>query len=275
MKQFSEINSQEKAELTNTIKTLGKWLYMDSGLGLKDTIREIFDEQEWSKKLNSFEISKFMFGLDILKKTTMPEDWIRSILRKRVPNGVSNLKLVRDELGNWHPVNKLNTSHTDLSEMLSEMIMKARVANPEKAEEFYNFCLQNPKDALLSIKGSLKKLLIKYFTLEDFKKFTKNSSLFTRIGEESEVKISQMLEKYGFKIEYSGGDGDFIDMLFGVDLVVSRPDLGFKTVQVKTNMPDPSQISYYKVDWIGVASTGLIYDKSTGQVVKEVKKFGD
>ena len=52
-------------------------------------------------------------------------------------------------------------------------------------------------------------------------------------------------------------------MLFGVDFIVWRKDIGYKTIQVKTNMPKWSKISYYKVDWIGVGSSGMIYDKNS------------
>jgi len=264
MKSFSEINSQEKMELSNRIKTLGKWLYLD--LGLKDTIREIFYENGWSTKINSDEISKFMVGLESIKKTSMSKDYIDYTIRTKT-NGVSNLRLVKDGDGNWHPVNKLNTNHSDLSDMLSELIMRARIINPDKAESFYQDCLRDPKSTLLKIRGSLKPLLKKYFTLEDFKKFTRNSIRQSKIGEESENKIRNILEKSGFKIEYSGGDGDFIDMLFGVDMVIWREDFGFKTVQIKTNMPELDKVKYYKVDWIGVASSGTLIDKTTGEKI--------
>lgn len=262
MRLFSDINSNEKNDLYLSIKSLGKWLYLDEGLGLKDVIREIFDEQGWSSKLNSSEISKFMLGLDILRKTSMTNEFINSVVRRKIPNGISNLTLVREN-GNWHPVNKLNTNHSDLADMLSEMIMRSRILSPERGENFYRSCLENPKSSLFSIKSSLKPLLKKYFDLDDFKKFTKNSKRQSVIGEESEKKISRILEDSGFKIEYSGGDGDFIDMLFGVDFIVWRKDTGYKTIQVKTNMPDWIAISYYKVDWIGIGSSGIIYDKNS------------
>lgn len=262
MKSFSDINSNEKNDLYLKIKSLGKWLYLDEGLGLKDVIREIFDEQGWSSKLNSSEISRFMLGLDILRKTSMTDEFINSVVRRRIPNGISNLTLVKEN-GNWHPVNKLNTNHSDLADMLSEMIMRSRILSPEKGDNFYRSCLENPKSSLFSIKSSLKPLLKKYFDFDDFKKFTKNSKRQSIIGNESEKKISSILENSGFKIEYSGGDGDFIDMLFGVDFIVWRKDTGYKTIQIKTNMPEWSAISYYKVDWIGVGSSGMIYDKNS------------
>lgn len=262
MKSFSDINSNEKNDLYLKIKSLGKWLYLDEGLGLKDVIREIFDEQGWSSKLNSSEISRFMLGLDILRKTSMTDEFINSVVRRRIPNGISNLTLVKEN-GNWHPVNKLNTNHSDLADMLSEMIMRSRILSPEKGDNFYRSCLENPKSSLFSIKSSLKPLLKKYFDFDDFKKFTKNSKRQSIIGNESEKKISSILENSGFKIEYSGGDGDFIDMLFGVDFIVWRKDTGHKTIQIKTNMPEWSAISYYKVDWIGVGSSGMIYDKNS------------
>ena len=210
MKSFSDINSNEKNDLYLKIKSLGKWLYLDEGLGLKDVIREIFDEQGWSSKLNSSEISRFMLGLDILRKTSMTDEFINSVVRRRIPNGISNLTLVKEN-GNWHPVNKLNTNHSDLADMLSEMIMRSRILSPEKGDNFYRSCLENPKSSLFSIKSSLKPLLKKYFDFDE---------KLEGIKKQEEKKSEPTLDDFNYVPRLSGSK--LKDMAWSLDVLDSQ-----------------------------------------------------
>jgi hypothetical protein len=43
------------------------------------------------------------------------------------------------------------------------------------------------------------------------------------IGEKAETEVAEYLSGQGYKILYSGGDGDPIDMSYGCDLIVSKP----------------------------------------------------
>ncbi len=269
MRRFSEINPKEKEDLYIKIKSLGSWLYQDDGLGLKNIINQIFQEEGWEEKLNSSEISKLLNGLEILKSTSMPQSWIEYRIKKQ--GGIGNLTIVKEQ-GKWHPVNKLNTNGSDLSDMISDLVMRAKSTGTEKAAEFYNKISMDPKGSLLSIKSSLKDLLKKYFIelgsgLDDFKMFTKNSKRQSEIGDHAETKVLNLLISKGFELKYRGGDGDFIDMLLGVDLVVYRSDIGYKIIQVKTLKPDWEKISWYKVDWIGVGNPTQIFDLKTREEI--------
>lgn len=270
MKKFSiilESNSEERRLLFNKISSLKSWLYKSNGLGLMGTIDTIFKENGWETKLTLKEVANFNKGLDLLRKTSMDQNWINQRMQNKLPGGkIENASFVRDELGEWHPVNKLNTNYMDLADMLTEMIIRAIEADPVKGKSAYDNIVNDARTTLLSWKPQMKRLLEKYFItlgegIEDFKKFTKYSKKFSSIGEATEDSIVDLLKENDFEISYQGGNGDFIDMIFGVDIIVFREDFGFKTIQVKTNI-DWTGVQYYKVDWLGDKNKKL-FDKQT------------
>ena len=200
----------------------------------------------------------------------MPIQYINSQLAYKLPGGINSARLVLDESGNWHHVNKLNTNYSDLSELLVELIKRGCDNNYEKGKIVYDSIMNNPTQGLLNIKPHLKKLIIHYFIdkgkgLDDFKKFTNYSTRMSQIGEEAEDRVIAFLESKGMSIAYSGGNGDFLDMIFGTDIIAFSQSLGFKTIQVKSRITDWSKLSHYKVDWVVDASSNTIYkleDKS-------------
>jgi hypothetical protein len=274
MKKFSlvlESNSEERNLLFNKISELKSWLYKSNGLGLMETIDSIFKENGWETKINFQEVANFNKGLDILRKTSIDQNWLNQRMQHKLPGGkIENASFVKDELGEWHPVNKLNTNYMDLSDMLSEMIIRSIEADPVKGRKACDDIINDTRTTLLSCKPQMKRLLGKYFItlgegLDDFKKFTKYSKKFSSIGEATEDSIVDLLKENEFEISYQGGNGDFIDMIFGVDIIVFREDFGFKTIQVKTNI-DWTGVQYYKVDWLGDKNK-KIFDKQTRKEV--------
>lgn len=249
--------SPDKDLLFTKISSLGKWLYQYDGLDMMNTIDSIFNENNYRTPLNSAEIKTFKDGIEILKKTSMPLSYINNRLNSKVPNGTSELKLVRNPNGEYDFINKLNTSYSDISDMLTELIMRGIENNPDKGILVYNSIIEDPKVGLLNIKIHMKRLITLYFIergsgLDDIRQFTRFSTKMSAIGEKAEDDIKQILISKGFEIVYQGGNGDFIDMIFGADMVVFREDMGYKTVQVKTKLPPWSSIKYYKVDWVAV-----------------------
>jgi hypothetical protein len=228
-------------------------------------IDEIFTEYKYETPISQDRIDKFYQGLEALKKTSMPISHIKSQISFKLKGDIKNAAFVLDENNNWHPVNKLNTNYSDLSDLLTELIMRGMNRNYEKGKSIYDSVLKNPNEGLLSIKPYLKKLIIFYFIvngngIEDFKSFTKFSRNNSVIGEQSENKVIDFLKYNEFTIVYSGGNGDYIDMLFGVDLIVFRDDYGYKSVQVKTKISDLKKYAYYKVDWIAETNHITIYN---------------
>ena len=256
---FDRTESLDLKELFNKISKLKSWLYTSTGLGMMSIIDDIFKEYNYETPLNQNQIDKFNRGLDLLKRTSMPLDHINLRLSQKLPGGIQSKKLVLDENGEWDYVNKLNTNYLDLSDLLVELIKRGCERNYEKGKVVYDSIMQDPIKGLLNIKPYLKKLIIYYFIknglgLEDFKKLTKYSREMSKIGEVAEDSVTAFLQSKGFLIAHSGGNGDFIDMVFGVDLIIfchtnKNPDLvGYKSVQIKNRIDDWSKLSYYKVD---------------------------
>lgn len=248
--------------LFNKISSLKEWLYRVDGLGLMSVIDDIFLEQGYTVGLTQEEIIKFEEGLYFLRLTDsyvkgfMDESYIRKRLMDKLPDGIKNARLVKDSDNQYMYVNKLNTNYSDLSDMLVELIKRGCEANPNKGFLVYEDVLNNPKNGLTKIKPFMKKLLYHYFVkngngLDDFNMFTNYSTKFTDIGEKSEEDFKEYFEDMGFEVLYQGGNGDFIDMLFGCDLIIRREDYGYKSVQIKHNPISWEKLAHYKVDWVG------------------------
>ncbi|MFW6225641.1 MAG: hypothetical protein ACOC3V_01615 [bacterium] len=195
--------------------------------------------------------------------------------------------LVKDEKSEWHHLNKLNTNYIALSELLTNIIFRAIVEKndvnikgtniQEFGKEVYS-TFMSPKKNEEKIK-KIKKVLLKYkvfignlihvyygshrdkSVFDQYVKIIKNTS---RKGEEVELETIKYLKDIGFEIKYYGGDGDFVDMVFGVDLIAYRKDMGYKTIQVKSYKPTNKEISDYDVDWIAYKTNVIeIIDKNT------------
>lgn len=283
----SNINFNKQL-LTKKISDLKKWLVTDSqydkseSLGLMHIIDSILDN--YVVNISEEEIQKFKHGLEILDKTSFPKWFIKSKMQERIPNGIENAKLIKID-DQWSFVNKLNTNYYDLSDLLvfiiEQMISDKNGQVRSFGEEVYNTIInEDAKKGLMMLKTKegeekglrLKNIITRYITdLPGFLNFTKNSVNTSRSGEISENKIRDFLLKCQFTIEYQGGNGDFIDMFFGCDLIVYRKDYGYKTVQIKNYMTKQDDIRYYKVDWLGV------YDQTwiPRPIIKDLKTFKD
>jgi len=271
MKKFSEsqmsiFDSTEPLDfksLFKKIESLQSWIFKSNGLGMMSIIDDIFKEYNYETPLNQKQIDKFNQGVELLKKTSMPSTYIDSQLSYKIPGGIRSLKLVLDENGDWDHVNKLNTNYSDLSELLVELIKRGCDNNYERGKVVYDLVIDDPKKGLLSIKPHLKNLIIHYFIkngngLDDFKKFTNYSIRMSKIGEEAEDNVIAFLQSKGLSIVYSGGNGDFLDMIFGTDIIVLLNN-EYKTVQVKNRINDWNKLSYYKVDWVAETNPIRIY----------------
>lgn len=190
-------------------------------------------------------------------------------------NDLNNISYVMDDKGDWHPVNKLNTNYSDLSELLTHMFEKFFTGKPtdlffEKIldrETAYNslkeytgtntfiLSLKNQVEnnrhlsidqvlALAStidiinhnlfIKEGLENVLSKKvkLSIDEIKDFINNTTKNSYEGEVVENNVEMMLNDYGWKTIHKGGNGDFIDMKFGIDLIVEKDGV-YKFVQVK------------------------------------------
>lgn len=253
------------------IEDLKDWLYKPYGLNLSNIILMIFDEENYLEKLSFNEIDKFYKGIDLLREKGYPN--IDNTLLKKFPKGIENVKIVKEN-GKWHQVNKLNTNYSDLSDLLTDLIEMMYYDSREDIRQgvkwYYDKIINGEaKKALLVLRPKLYNIINYYFVengngIEDFKKYTINSTRNSIMGENAEKIIIDYLSKKGFEISYYGGDGDFIDMRFGIDLIVYRNDFGYITIQVKSYLPNKDKVQYYNVDWIAYTKDGIhILDKKT------------
>jgi hypothetical protein len=178
-----------------------------------------------------------------------------------IENRVKNNKLVYLN-GEWQPINKLNTNYFDLAELITELIYK------EKNYNTIQNIIKDPKTTLMGMKSQIENMVEEYFEDPNMLfDYTKNIQRTTQQGESAEQRVKEHLQDKGFKVEYEGGNGDLIDMVFGTDLIMSHPDFGTKAIQVKANERAYDQ-DYKYVDWIIIATPFTIYDNKTKEKVQ-------
>ena len=250
--------NRPKYTLCRSISSTGFWLHDNKGLQMKDLI--ISTLKPFFVKFSDEEKEKFKKGVRILAKLgKISEGKKEQFIEEKIENnGIVKVN------GVWHPVNKLNTNHRDLSEFLTDLISKTN------DRQLMMNILQDPKKGLNQIKYELPQLIEDHFKdTQELFDYTKNIAYTSKVGEEAEEKVKKELQDMGFTVGYQGGDGDVIDMNFGTDLIMGRQDMGWKTIQVKRNEGawDKSK-KYYYVDWVIIADPFTIYDNKTKQPVE-------
>lgn len=210
--------------LCNNIEKLTYWLSDRSGLGMKDVINELLSENVSCEDLNG----KYQEPLSYLHRKGV-DGIIKRVDDSYYTRKLSNCCLVKDENGEWDYVNKLNSSYSDLSELLTTLFLKGG-----QVDKLSQMNTPELKEYLLSLKGkTMLKLFKKYFTFEEYKDFTYNTRNNTIIGDRVENMVRDMLVNDGYTTLYEGGNGDFIDMLYGIDLIMEK-DGEIYLVQVKS-----------------------------------------
>ncbi len=219
--------------LCGTLITLGKFLYDD--LGLKKIISEKIKLMSEIKNLNGDyqEPLSILYGKEGYESIEKNGDdyYLKHLVDKNV---------LYDDNGNWHFVNKLNTNYADLAELLTELLIRGGVA-----DKICNKNKESLKKYLLSIKPKLLTVLDRYFSLDEYKEFIRNTKYLSQIGEDAEDEVKKVLEKFGMKTLYEGGHGDYIDMLFGIDLIMDYKGRVY-TIQVKNKVETMLRTSSYK-----------------------------
>jgi len=248
--------NKQKMYVCSKIGSLKGLLSRSNGLDLRTVIeKQISDLQtEIPKDLQDKFIDCAIF-LESLGKITEKEK--NNFIEKKVKNG----KLVYLN-GEWQPINKLNTNYFDLAEILTELIYK------NKNNTTFQAIIEDPKTTLMNMKSEIHTMIEEYF--DDPKMlfdYTKNIQRTTQQGESAEQRVKEYLQDKGFKVEYEGGNGDLIDMAFGTDLIMSHPDFGVKTIQVKANEKAYDQ-DYRYVDWVIIATPFTIYDNKTKEKIQ-------
>ena len=253
----SHFKDSKSKELCRKISGLRSWLHKDLGM------RGIVDDMLKDLKTVSDLTDKYQEPLRILHNTgKYPE--IKVVGDTYTHERLIKAGLVLDGEGEYHYVNKLNTNYSDLAELITELLVKGGVV-----DKLSNKTELGVKNYLESIKGVLSRLVKKYFQPEDLKQFIRNTVGLTVVGDEAEDYAGDVLQKFGMKQLYQGGNGDFIDMLFGTDLIMEYKGRTI-TCQVKSSERQAINASksnqYRKVDYFispqnGIGNGIVVYNR--------------
>jgi len=247
-------------KLCYELYTLGTFLYSD--LGLKDIINEKIRLMGEVKDLND----KYQEPLKLLYNTGKFND-ISVKNGKYYTKKLADLSTLYDEDGGWHYINKLNTNYADLAELLTELFIRGGVA-----DKLVNKNKLGLKKYLDSIKGQLMGVLDRYFSLDEYKEFIRNTKHLSKKGEQAEDNVKKVLEKFGMKPIYKGGHGDFIDMLYGIDLIMGYKGRNY-LIQVKNTedqaLKSAEYTRYRKLDYFTAPTNfGIIIKNKDGRITK-------
>lgn len=244
MKKYSQLIKESNLTKWPFVKKLsdlmeGENRFIVYRFGLFDAINKLLDEN--SSPLDGNPSSQYPLSL-LYETGKYPE--IQSTDSGFYSAKISDIKRVINKYGEWDPVNKLNTNYRDLAELSYDLFIKLNVYKDIPTDTD-----QNLKMWLIDFKE--KNDL--YSLIKDniiWRNYTNNIKYLSKIGLESEEKVKSMLVNKGCEILYQGGDGEPVDMVYGIDLIVKKDKI--YTVQVKSG-EKAAQIAFNR---------GIKYDKS-------------
>jgi len=222
-------------------------------MGMKTIINKRLEKLRTYKDYND----QYQYALGLLSKTGKFPN-IKMVDGKWFDPSLSNQGHVLDEEGKWHPVNKLNTNYSDIARLLTTVFTRIKMPDGVRtvADKIYTMDNEDQlKNLLLKFSNSKEDLIGKFINDDELKTFIENNRRNTIIGDISENKVKNVLESKGMKALYQGGDGDFIDILYGIDLIMESEG-NIYLVQVKTRPDDAkkafkesSRNNYKNIDW--------------------------
>ena len=251
---FDNIEEKKLCKKLNGFRT---WLVKDLGL------RYVIDDLLKNVRQYKDHTEKFQPVLKVLHDTGKYDNIVK-VGDKYTSSGLVNKGLVFDENGEYDYVNKLNTNYSDLSELLTTAIIKAG-----KFDEVKDLSTADLKSYLLRRKSNIKSLIDSVMSTNDLRSFTRNTKGNTKRGDDAEDYACGVMEKFGMKKIYQGGNGDFIDMVFGIDLIMKYKDRVI-TCQVKSHESlakgSINYNSYKRIDYFispinGIGSGIIIYNR--------------
>jgi hypothetical protein len=233
-----------RKKIINKLASFGKWLSDDNGMEFKKFINYVLKDHVTKEDVNhKYQVPlKILYDMGVGSGTRQ----INRIKDVYTLERLNNSGLIFDVDGNWMPINKLNTNYYALSELIVSVLEKEG-----KLEGFSKFVEEKTDEEIM---GFLKEKNSYFFkkVMEYFKEISDYDSVLgsikrtSAIGEKTENEVREILEKSGFSTKYQGGDGDLIDMIFGIDLIMEKKGKMY-LIQIKTN---PKHIDvtngYYK-----------------------------
>jgi hypothetical protein len=223
-----------KQTVINKLNGYGRWMSDSNGMGFKDFINNYMKNFMTQKDVNH----KYQVPLKILYDMGIGREkggrHIGHAEGVYTLDRLKNSQLVYDEDDNWVPINKLNTNYTALAHLVVEILEKEG-----KLEGFVKFMEGKTDDEIQDMLKSKKNYFFKkvgehFKSVSDFDNVLEPIKRSSGIGERAENNVRETLEKAGFTTKYQGGDGDLIDMIFGIDLIMEKTGKTY-LIQIKNN----------------------------------------
>jgi len=201
--------------------------------------------RKWSEVIPKTEQDKIFKVLDILKYIHPNRKWqFPSINGNRpmygtiddfIKKSFSELAFIysTDDKNNfqWESVNKLDTNYTDTVNFIMDIIRMSRTFNTEKV---YNSLINGDHTVLMEVLNKVKEFPDQVYDklLKDPSRYVVNSSYYSKQGEDVEQFVLELMLKDGWSLIHKGGNGDPIDVLLGIDLIMEKNGQ-VKTIQCK------------------------------------------
>lgn len=210
--EVQDIVDSEKKEICELIAKQGPFLYKSDGLGFQEAIETTLGS---SYSVIDYNPKK----QDVLKILYDTGRFRNGYLKITLTNGyyesekLKEVKQVLDQNGNYDPVNKLNTNWFDIAELIYDIMNKDGQTSSLKGLNYYKM-----RDRLSEyFSDKAKSDILKDFEL---RKYITNNRTKSLIGEEAENFVKDCFSMKGMDCVFQGGDGDPIDMAYGVDLIL-------------------------------------------------------
>ena len=133
----------------------------------------------------------------------------------------------------WLSVNKLDGNYADASKFITDIIL--HYYGRDTIEQIIGELKTNDRSTLLRVVQELQTYeegAIFDAFLKDDTEYDKWATYYSEQGEEVENFVADALKQQGYEIIHQGGGGDPIDVLLGIDLIVSKGG-NIYTCQVK------------------------------------------
>tara|TARA_B100000579_G_scaffold180059_1_gene146723 strand:- start:38 stop:1006 length:969 start_codon:yes stop_codon:yes gene_type:complete len=153
---------------------------------------------------------------------------------QQVREKLDSLGFIYDEDDKWDYINKLNTNYSDTATFITDLVDQFGDYPIDKL--YQDMQKGNTLNLEHLIKQALEAPDSVYTTLIDDPtdkfKYTRMAKYYTGKGDAVEDIIQQLMENNGWVTIHRGGNGDPIDTLLGIDLIVEK-DGRYKFIQSK------------------------------------------
>ena len=239
----NKIEISDKRKFCQKVSNLKYWIYKPYGLDLQQAVENILSN--FSTNIDFNKDPKYQTPLKYLKKTGRfdNKDDFRYI--EVLPDGtyyakcINNISQVLDSNGNYDPVNKLNTNYLDLAELIFDILSKEDSALVLSSLELSESEFKKKLSSFFTGKD-LVSLINK--NIPDIRVYITHNRIMTSIGDSVENFVKDKFLSIGkkgvrlYECPYQGGDGDPIDMVYSVDLIIKKIGSDdFKLIQVKSS----------------------------------------